>query len=263
MNINSVTINGSISASGELSGHVQISGEPVLDSVTVKSTGVSQTITPEAGVDGYNSITVSPVVLEAATVKSTGVSQTITPEAGTDGFSSITVSPMSLQAKSVTPGACAITVTPDSGYDGLSSVSVGAASGGDFGLNFSISFNSPVPENMFMDMTNLTSVTFKVNSSNLSIGKWAFRGCTNLKRVEIPVCTGIGVNAFNGVTGHDLYVGASEPFGFNVIPLADSAYDIGEPAAIHCPPELVSVYKADAKWGVWSSIIVGDYDWPY
>ena len=231
ININE-SITGQLKIDGTISGTINIapSSEPVLDSVTVKSTTVSQTVVPQEGIDGFNSVTVSPLLL---------------------------------QTKSVTPGSTAQVVTPDAGFDGLSSVSVGAASGGDVALDFSVSFNAPVPENMFMGMTNISSVTFKVNSSNLSIGKWAFKGCTNLKRVEIPVCTGIAVNAFNGVTGHDLYVGASEPFGFNVISLPDSAYDIGAPASIHVPPELVSVYKADAKWGVWSSIIVGDYDWPY
>ena len=232
------------------------------------SINVNETISGQLKIDGTISGTIqigggSQPVLDTVTVKSTGVSQTIVPSEGVDGFSSVTVSPMLLQSKSITPSATAQVVTPDAGFDALSSVSVGASSGGDVALDFSVSFNAPVPENMFMSMTNISSVTFKVNSNNLAIGKWAFKGCTNLKRVEIPVCTGIGVNAFNGVTGHQLYVGASEPFGFNVIPLADSAYDIGEPAAIHCPPELVSVYKADAKWGVWKDIIVGDYDWPY
>jgi hypothetical protein len=83
-----------------------------------------------------------------------------------------------------------------------------------------------------------------------------------LKRVEIPVCTKIGPNAFNGVTNHDVYVGASTAFGFDPIPM-DQAYDIGEPRSIHCPPELVSVYKANEVWGVWKDIIVGDYNWPY
>lgn len=230
ININE-PISGELKIGGTLTGTIQIGGgaAPVLDSVTVKSTTQSQTVVPQEGVDGFNEITVSPLLL---------------------------------QSKSVTPGSAAIVVTPDNGYDALSSVNVAAAAGGDCVLDFSVSFNAPIPESMFMDMKNLTGVTFKVNSSNLSIGKWAFRGCTNLKRVEIPVCTGIGVNAFQSVTGHDLYIGASTPFGFDVIPI-DSAYDVGEPAAIHCPPELVNTYKADAKWGVWSSIIVGDYNWPY
>ena len=263
-NINSVTISGTITATGEMSGTVQITGEPVLDSVTVKSTGVSQTIVPEQGVDGYNEITVSPLDMETVTVKSNSSdTQIITPSQGKDGISSISVEPILLQTKNVTPGACAIVVTPDSAFDGLSSVTVGAAAGGDFVLDFSVSFQGVVQQQEFEGMRNLTGVTFKVNNSNLEIGKWGFRNCSGLKRVEVPCCKKVGNGAFVGVTGHDLYLGASEPFGFDVIPITTNVYDWGEPASIHVPPELVNTYKNDANYSVFANIIVGDYQWPY
>jgi hypothetical protein len=228
---------------------------------------VDENITGTLKVDGTISGVIqigggSQPVLEGVTVKSTAQSQTVLPSEGVDGFDSVTVSPIALQSKSVTPGSSAQTVTPDSGYDGLSSVTVGAASGGDCVLDFSVSWQGVIEQSMFMGMTDITSVIFKVNHSNLEIKKWGFKNCTNLKRVEIPVCTKIGPNAFNGVTGHDVYIGASTAFGFDPIPM-DQAYDIGEPRSIHCPPELVSVYKANEVWGVWKDIIVGDYNWPY
>ena len=222
-------ISGQLKVGGTLTGTINIGAAPVLDSVTVKSTTQSQTVLPSEGIDGFNSVTVSPIAL---------------------------------QSKNVTPGAAAITVTPDNGYDGLSAVNVAAAAGGDFELNFSVSWQGVIEQAMFMDMTNITSVVFKVNHSNLEIKKWGFKNCSGLKRVEIPVCTNIGPNAFNGVTNHDMYVGASTAFGFDPIPIAQ-AYDIGEPRSIHCPPELVNAYKNHEAWGVWSSIIVGDYNWPY
>ena len=259
-NINAVTISGTISASGEMSGTVQITGEPVLDSVTVKSTGVSQTITPEAGTDGFNSITVSPISLQSKNVTPNGNEQVISADTGYDGLASVTVAPVVLQTKSVTPTSTAQTVTPDSGFTGLSSVEVAAApAGGDFVLDFSVSWQGVIENFMFQNQTQITGVTFKINNPNLTIGRSAFSGCRNIKRLEIPVCQNIGSNAFSGVSGHDVYLGASTQYGSSVIPIGQ-AYDIGEPASIHVPPEMLNTYKNDGTWGgAFASIMVGDY----
>lgn len=224
-NINSVTISGTITATGEMSGSVQITGEPVLDSVTVKSTGVSQTIVPEQGVDGFNEITVSPLLL---------------------------------QSKTVAPAASAQTVTPDSGFDGLSAVTVEAGGGSGFVLDFSVSWQGVVESYMFQNQTALTGVTFKINNPNLEIGSNAFKGCTNITRLEIPVCKNIGANAFVNCKNHDVYLGSSTQYGPDVIPMA-SAYDIGEPASIHVQWDMLDKYKNDSVWGIWKNIMVGDY----
>jgi len=224
--INAVTISGTITAAGEMSGTVQIAGEPVLDSVTVKSTGVSQTITPEQGTDGFNEITVSPLLL---------------------------------QSKSVTPTDSAQTVTPDSGFDGLSSVTVAAGGGGGgFVLDFPVDWQGVVEANMFKGMTDIAGVTFKINNPNLEIGSNSFNGCTGIKRLEIPVCKNIGINAFNNVKNHDVYLGMSTQYGTEVIPMT-SAYDIGEPKSIHVQYDMVDKYKNDSVWGIWKNILVGDY----
>lgn len=259
-NISAVTISGKITATGEMSGTVQITGEPVLDSVTVKSTGVSQTIVPEQGVDGYNEITVSPLDMETVTVKSNSSTiQTVVPSQGKDGISSVSVEPILLQSKSVTPGACAIVVTPDSAFDGLSSVEVAAAPSGEgFVLDFSVSWHGVIENFMFQNQTQITGVTFKINNADLTIGRSAFQGCRNITRLEIPVCQSIGSNAFNGVSGHDVYLGASTQYGSAVIPIGQ-AYDIGEPASIHVPFEMLNTYKNDSAWGAFASIMVGDY----
>jgi len=221
-------ITGTLNIDGNITGTINIGGgaQPVLDSVTVKSTTQSQTVLPSEGVDGFNSVTVSPLLL---------------------------------QSKSVTPGAAAVTVTPDTGFDALSSVSVAAApAGGDFVLDFSVSWQGVVENYQFADMSGITGVTFKINNPNLTIGRNAFYHCSGIKRLEIPVCQNIGANAFSGVSGHDVYLGASTQYGSSVIPIAQ-AYDIGEPASIHVPVEMLNTYKNDSVWGVFASIMVGDY----
>ena len=65
-------------------------------------------------------------VLEETTVKSNKSQQVITPDEGIDGFNSVTVEPVTLQEKSVSPSASSQSVTPDSSYDGLSKVTVNA-----------------------------------------------------------------------------------------------------------------------------------------
>lgn len=224
--LNSGSLSGSVAISGVLTGTISIIKNPVLEEVTVKSSGTAQTVVPS---EGY------------------------------DAISEVTVEPLALQSKSVTPGSAAITVTPDSGYDGLSSVSVAAApAGGDFVLDFSVSWQGVVEDFMFANMTGITGVTFKINNPNLTIGKNAFKGCTGIKRLEIPVCKSIAQNAFAQVTGHDVYVGSKTQYGAEVVPLT-SAYDIGEPRSIHVQYDMVDTYKNDANWGVWKNIIVGDW----
>jgi len=250
-------ITGTLQVDGTISGVITI-GKAKLDDITVKSTTQSQTVLPEEGYDGFGSVTVSPLSLQTKSVMPSVNTQNVTADSGYDGLASVEVGPLALQSKSVTPGATAQTVTPDTGFDGLSSVTVGAAAGGDFVLDFNLSWKGVVEDYMFKGMTGITGVTFKINNDNLTIGKYAFQNCTGIRRVEIPVCQNIGSNAFINCSNYELYVGASTMYGSAVIPM-QQATDIGDPTVIHIPWDMEQTYKNDAVWGVLSSKMVADY----
>ncbi len=68
-----------------------------VQSKTVKSTLSQQRLTPDAGVDGFNPVIVSPMALSALTVRSTNSRQVLTPPTGIDGYNSIIVNPVQKQ----------------------------------------------------------------------------------------------------------------------------------------------------------------------
>ena len=257
--LNSGSLSGSVAISGVLTGTISIIKNPVLEEVTVKSSGTAQTVVPSEGYDAISEVTVEALALQNKNVTAGSSAVTVTPDSGYDGLASVTVGALALQSKSVTPGASAVTVTPDAGFDGLSSVEVAAAPAGEgFVLEFGVSWHGVIENFMFQNQTGITGVTFKINNPDLTIGRSAFQGCRNITRLEIPVCQSIGSNAFSGVSGHDVYLGASTQYGSAVIPIGQ-AYDIGEPASIHVPFEMLNTYKNDSAWGAFASIMVGDY----
>ena len=287
--ISAVTISGTITAAGEMSGTVQIAGEPVLDSVTVKSTGVSQTITPEQGTDGFNEITVSPLLL---------------------------------QSKSVTPTATAQIITADSGYDALSSVEVGAGEDRLPGLWFGTSGQNLTvyaqgankifsgnkwaqrlvlpdateidqyacyswPGLLSVDAPNVTEIgLYAFSNSTLTsfnlpslqvIGQKGFNYCSNLgttyPTLELPNVTDIGDNAFsncglrNVVLPNVQNIG-SNAFGSNysmqtlTISRDDGVCTLGNTGAlpssiqhIYVPAALVDSYKEATNWATFSAKI--------
>lgn len=104
--------------------------EPVLETLNVTPSTVSQTITPPSGVDGYDEVNVDAVELQSKTITPSASQQVVTPDTGYLGLSQVTVEASgggNYQSKTVTPSASQQTVTPDSGYDALSQVVVGAA----------------------------------------------------------------------------------------------------------------------------------------
>lgn len=68
-----------------------------VQSKTVKSTLSQQKLIPNAGVDGFNPVIVSPMALSALTVRSTNSRQVLTPPTGIDGYNSIIVNPVQKQ----------------------------------------------------------------------------------------------------------------------------------------------------------------------
>lgn len=68
-----------------------------VQSKTVKSTLSQQKLIPNAGVDGFNPVIVSPMALSALTVRSTNSKQVLTPPTGIDGYNSIIVNPIQKQ----------------------------------------------------------------------------------------------------------------------------------------------------------------------
>lgn len=68
-----------------------------VQSKTVKSTLSQQKLIPNAGVDGFNPVIVSPMALSALTVRSKNSKQVLTPPTGIDGYNSIIVNPVQKQ----------------------------------------------------------------------------------------------------------------------------------------------------------------------
>lgn len=88
---------------------------PVFEDITLDSSTMEQTVTPEIGVDGFSKVTVNPYELDSKTVDSSTVSQVITSDV--DGLSSVTVNPVTaaidpnIQAENIKLGVSILGVT--------------------------------------------------------------------------------------------------------------------------------------------------------
>ena len=89
-------------------------------SKTVNSSTSSQTVSPDQGYTGLDTVTVNPYVLDTKTVDASTVQQVVTSDE--DGLSSVTVNPYTLDTKTVDASTVQQVVTSDE--DGLSSVTV-------------------------------------------------------------------------------------------------------------------------------------------
>lgn len=99
-------------------------GEINLQSKTATPTTSEQVIEADEQYDGLDKVTVGAIQTETKTVKSTTVSQTVTPT--TNKFiSEITVSPINLESKDISISTNGTTtITPSQNYDGISDVDV-------------------------------------------------------------------------------------------------------------------------------------------
>ncbi len=89
-------------------------------SKTVNSSTSSQTVSPDQGYTGLDTVTVNPYVLDNKTVDASTVQQVVTSDE--DGLSSVTVNPYTLDSKTVDASTVSQVITSDE--DGLSSVTV-------------------------------------------------------------------------------------------------------------------------------------------
>ena len=91
---------------------------------TVTPTTSQQTVKPDSGYTGLNSVKVKAAPLETKTVEVKPYEQTITPSAGKIGFSSVTVEQPLLLEDYVTPTTQTQIITASSPFVGLSEVQV-------------------------------------------------------------------------------------------------------------------------------------------
>lgn len=152
------TISGTIITNGGLTGTITIGGgsEPVLETATVKSTNVEQTITPEEGVDGFNEIVVQAVESED--------------NLPAVMFGTETVVEMS---------------APDAehkAYKGLADVTA-----------ITLTDATAINANAFADLAYLQSISAP---EVLSVGNSAFSKCFRMTSISLPKCTSVGNNAF-------------------------------------------------------------------
>lgn len=262
--LNNAEISGDLTVSGTISGQITVSPKVKIESnKNVSPSNVEQVVVPSENYDALAQVTVgaariTPITISAGEAGNEG----IMPSPEYVGFGPINVKP--LQNKTVTPTAQQQTITADNynDYLGLGVVTVEAASTlYDFVL--SSNMQSQIPDYMFRDQVNMRS--FKTNKNNAySMGSQVFDGCTNLKRVEMPYLTGIGMDAFYGCNNiTDYYFGYKSvgmPADASQVPSLRSNNQLrGNNFKIHVPADMETYYKEATYWSNYASRIVGDY----
>ena len=107
-----------------------------------------------------------------------------------------------------------------------------------------------IGDNLFQNITDLTSVTFGDNID--SIGNSAFEGCTNLQSITIPSSvTNIGIRVFRGCTS--LNSANIDDVAFTTIPYG-IFNDCNALTSITIPQQIIKIQDAPA----WSTVIVGN-----
>ena len=116
-----------------------------------------------------------------------------------------------------------------------------------------------ISDYLFADQENLRSV--KINNSSsaegVTVGNYAFAGCTNLVRVEMPKVERINSYAFRYCPVKDYYFGSNGQGG---VPTLSTILPGTDDKKIHVPASLESAYKSASGWSQYADIIVGDYN---
>lgn len=230
-----VTENGEVKADENYYGlnKVTVNVLPIMEPITVISSGTEQTINPPSGTTGFSKITVNPIDLEDKTITENGVYTNETKS----GFGEVTVNVKEdinltyKQKVEILPKDFAIlenfTKVPDYCFyydinlhyielpDSVTEIGYGAfyecsnlininlpsvatIGGTAFyrcnGLvNIDLSLVTSIGNRAFSNCSNLTSIELPLVTD---IKDEAFRECGSLKTIELPAATTIGSNAF-------------------------------------------------------------------
>ena len=112
---------------------------------------------------------------------------------------------------------------------------------------------------LFADQTELRSVKINnaLSAEGVTVGSYAFAGCTALERVEMPKVEQIKSYAFRYCPVKDYYFGST---GNGGVPILSTVLPGTDDKKIHVPASLEADYKAASGWSQYASIIVGDYN---
>ena len=188
---NNASLQAILSTINNLPEHEEV--EIVLQSKTVSPSTTAQTIIPDEGYTGLNSVVVNAAPTQSKTITPSASTQTVSPDSGYYGLSNVVVNAAPTQSKTITPGADAQTVSPDSGYYGLSNVVVN----GDTNLKAS---NIKNGVNIFgVTGTNkervLNYVAFEEDTTDLLIALTGTTGSGTGKYLSVKFPDNVDVNS--------------------------------------------------------------------
>lgn len=203
-------ITGTVQVDGTISGTIQIGGgsKPVLDSITVQSTGTEQVITAsEHSCDGFSEITVQAVQVGEDTLNTlfnTPAGQTPTPFTMSDdnanhtcyGFKNGLAVTLGAGVKSLVSQA----FNNDKSVKSITGQDIEAISSECFASSVVRSVSFPkctsIGNRAFYHCNNLSSINFPLCQT---VGENAFDTCTAITTIDLPACTTIGKGAFGSM----------------------------------------------------------------
>ena len=179
--------------------------EPVLETATVKSTNVEQTIVPQEGVDGFDEIVVQAVESEDTlnTLFNTPAGQTPTPFTMSDdneahtcyGFKNGLAVTLGTGVKSLDNKA----FENDKAVKNIVGQDIETIGEECFSRSVVKSVDFPkctaIGRSAFSNCYELSSINFPLCQT---VGRSAFDGCINITTIDLPACVSIDSGAFFG-----------------------------------------------------------------